>query len=161
MSQASNSFCIYYSWWKVPPFLAVILINGLAFIIWPDLESRLLSQCLAVAGYAIYLGCAVFIIHVIARRGRAVEVQDGRLIYGFWRRYDDSFSRIADVTFKVYTTYYFNVLGIVIWRWDGNKVRLLGSLMKGKPVQNVMRLREVLGLPHESEEELAKGQPWP
>jgi len=161
MSQDNNNFVLHYSWWKVSLFLALLLVNGLAFIMWPDLESQWVAQGVAVAGYAIFLGCAAFIVHIIARRGRAVEVRDGRLVYGFWRRYDDPFSRIFDVTFKVYTTTRFNVLGIIIWKWDGTKVRLLGSLMKGKPVRNVMRLRELLGLTYESEEQLAKGQPWP
>jgi hypothetical protein len=161
MSQDNNNFVLHYSWWKVPLFLALLLVNGLCFIMWPDLESQWVAQCLAVAGYAIFLGCGAFIVHIIARRGRAVEVRDGRLIYGFWRRYDDPFSRIFDVTFKEYYQFYFNMLGIVIWKWDGTKVRLLGSLMKGKPARNVVRLRDVLGLSYEPEEDVfKKGERW-
>jgi hypothetical protein len=162
MNQERDSLPIYYSWWKVPAFLALLLVNALALVIWPDLETRWLSHLLAIAGYAIFLGCAAFVVHIVARRGRAVEVRDGRLVYGFWRRYDDPFSQIADVSLKTYSTNQFNLIGIHVLRWNSKKVRLLGSLMKGRPSRNVVLLRAALGLPYEPEEDVfEKGEPWP
>ncbi len=158
MEKSEPIVVAYYSFVKVPFFLLLIFCWGLFPRIVGQGEGL---RWVEVASYAIWLAGAAFFLHVIARRGRAVEMQDGRLFYGFWRRHDDAFSQIADVTLKVYTTYDLHVIGIILWKWDGTKVRLLGSIMKGRPETNVARLREVLGLPCESEAKiLEKRKPW-